>query len=75
MGRIGRSPHPPTTNLSAREREVLTEIANGCTDAEIAWRLGIAKSTAVEYKLRIYAKIGVRNKPLLVAESFRRGIF
>ena len=52
--------HP--TLLSAREREVLDEIATGATNPEIAKRLYLSPHTVKEHTSSIYRKLGVRNR-------------
>jgi DNA-binding CsgD family transcriptional regulator len=44
--------------LSAREREVLDHIANGCTYVQTAHRMGIRACTVDTYLRRIRAKSG-----------------
>jgi len=58
------SPTPPShlRNLTPREREVLTELATGATNAEIAARLGISPETAKTHVGRIVSKLGVRDR-------------
>ena len=48
--------------LSEREREVLTHLAQGLTDREIAERLGISPRTVETHVGRILHKLGVRNR-------------
>ena len=48
--------------LSDREVEVLTLIAAGCSNAEVAERLFISRRTAEHHAQHIYAKIGVSTR-------------
>jgi HD-GYP domain-containing protein (c-di-GMP phosphodiesterase class II)/DNA-binding CsgD family transcriptional regulator len=48
--------------LSDREVEVLTLIAAGCSNAEVARRLVISRRTAEHHAQHIYAKIGVSTR-------------
>lgn len=48
--------------LTARELEVLTELADGLTNREIAGRLFISEKTVGVHVSRIYAKIGVHSR-------------
>lgn len=59
---------PPGPGLSDREREVLTLIAAGATNREIAGRLYLSPHTIKEYTSSLYRKLGVRNR----AEAARR---
>ena len=55
--------------LSAREREVLSLIATGATNAEIAQRLFLSPHTVKEHTSALYRKLGARNR----AEAVRLG--
>jgi HD-GYP domain-containing protein (c-di-GMP phosphodiesterase class II) len=48
--------------LSDREAEVLTLIAAGCSNSEVAERLFISRRTAEHHAQHIYAKIGVSTR-------------
>lgn len=54
--------HTGGRRLSARETQVLRQIAHGLTHAQIAVRLGISPHTVDTYVRRIRAKLGVGNK-------------
>ncbi|MFJ4653258.1 LuxR C-terminal-related transcriptional regulator [Nocardia sp. NPDC088792] len=54
--------HTDGRRLSARESQVLRQIAHGLTHAQIAVRLGISPHTVDTYVRRIRAKLGVGNK-------------
>ena len=53
---------PRPAGLSDREVEVLTLMAAGCSNAEVAERLFIARRTAEHHAQHIYAKIGVSTR-------------
>jgi DNA-binding CsgD family transcriptional regulator len=58
--------HQPRRQLSARQRDVLALIAIGCTDREIADRLGIAPRTVRMHCDALKAKFAVgRRRDLL----------
>ena len=66
-GQADRSPRPrPATRLTAREVAVLTVVADGATDQEVAERLGLPPRTVTSYLTRIYAKLGVRTRTAAV---------
>jgi DNA-binding NarL/FixJ family response regulator len=65
---FGRQEEAPSTPLSAREREVLTLIASGATNREIAERLYLSPHTVKEHASSLYRKLGVKNR----AEAARR---
>jgi DNA-binding CsgD family transcriptional regulator len=56
-------PHP----LSAREAEVMSLIADGQTNGEIAARLFLAEKTVKNHVRRIYSKLGVGSRPAAIA--------
>ncbi len=53
--------------LSAREAEVMSLIADGQTNGEIAARLFLAEKTVKNHVRRIYSKLGVGNRPAAIA--------
>jgi DNA-binding CsgD family transcriptional regulator len=65
-----RGPDP----LTEREREVLTEIAAGHTNKEIAARLGIHPKTVMHHCSAIYRKLGVKTRAEAAATALRSGI-
>jgi DNA-binding CsgD family transcriptional regulator len=56
--------------LTAREREVLSWVARGKTNAEIARRLWLAPSTVRKHLENAYAKLGVNTRTAAVARVF-----
>ena len=56
-----------TTNVTAREREVLTWVARGKTNPEIARILWLAPSTVSKHLENVYAKLGVKTRTAAVA--------
>jgi DNA-binding NarL/FixJ family response regulator len=61
-------PEPVKTPLSEREREVVSLIAAGSTNREIAEELFLSPHTVKEYTSGVYRKLGVRNR----AEAVKR---
>ena len=65
---------PGTGLLSPREREVLTWVAAGATNREVAARLLISEATVKTHLLNLYGKLGVGDRAAAVAEAFNRGL-
>jgi DNA-binding NarL/FixJ family response regulator len=60
--------------LSDREREVVSLIAAGSTNREIAERLFLSPHTVKEYTSGVYRKLGVRNRAEAVKRAQRLGL-
>ena len=60
--------------LTAREREVLTLVAEGLTNAEIASILQLSPLTAKTHVSRILMKLGARDRVQLVVIAYQSGI-
>ncbi|MGJ8656614.1 MAG: response regulator [Akkermansiaceae bacterium] len=63
------------TDLSKRELEILTLIAEGQAQKMIASQLKISVHTVSEYIHNIYSKLDVPNAPSAVAKAYQTGIF
>jgi DNA-binding CsgD family transcriptional regulator len=55
--------------LTRREREIVEQLAAGCTNAEIAERLTIAPTTVRKHLENIYAKLGVTTRTAAIAAT------
>ena len=53
--------------LSVREAEVMSLIADGQTNGQIAARLFLAEKTVKNHVRRIYSKLGVGSRPAAIA--------
>jgi DNA-binding NarL/FixJ family response regulator len=60
--------------LSDREREVLTLVARGLNNTEIADALGLSPLTAKTHVSRIMGKLGARDRAQLVIVAFESGL-
>jgi len=65
---------PEVSALPERVREVLSLIAQGLADEEIAARLGIAKNTVRNHVSAIYARLGIRKRSALIVWARERGL-
>lgn len=66
--------HTATPELSNREREILSLIADEFTQEEISDRLHISPHTVVYHRRKLLAKLGVRNTAGLIRKAIRIGI-
>jgi DNA-binding NarL/FixJ family response regulator len=69
-----RRPPEALARLTAREREVLTLIAHGLSNTEIAGQLAMSVPTAKTHVSRILAKLGARDRAQLVVLAFQAGL-
>ena len=67
-------PDDSDVTLSPREREVVTHISHGSTNAEIARALFLSPHTVKEHTSAIYRKLGVRNRAEAVKAAQRLGL-
>jgi DNA-binding NarL/FixJ family response regulator len=72
----GRRRHSPAelADLTDREREVMTLVAAGLTNEEIAERLVISPATAKTHVSRILLKLGARDRTQLVVLAYESGL-
>jgi DNA-binding NarL/FixJ family response regulator len=61
-GRADAEALPTQQDLTPREREVARLLAEGCTNAQVAARLGIATKTAAVHVSNILAKLGMQSR-------------
>lgn len=57
-----------TALLTAREREVMTLVAVGCSNKEIAMQLSLSPATVGKHLEHVYDKLGVQNRTAAVAK-------
>ncbi|MFG2124213.1 response regulator [Streptomyces sp. NPDC048710] len=65
---------PRNEPLSTREREVLTLVAKGTSNREIARELFISEATVKTHLTHLYTKLGVKDRAAAVAVAYDRGI-
>jgi DNA-binding NarL/FixJ family response regulator len=64
----------PVTDLTARELDVLTLIAKGCSNAEIADELSISGVTVKSHIGRIFVKLHLRDRAAAIVYAYDNGI-
>jgi two-component system response regulator NreC len=65
---------PPYAHLSPREEEILSLLAEGATNREIARRLHLSTRTVEAHRAKIMAKLGAQHLVDLVRHAIRRGL-
>jgi pimeloyl-ACP methyl ester carboxylesterase/DNA-binding CsgD family transcriptional regulator len=73
-GTPAADPAAPAVLLSRREREVLTLIAGGLSDREIAERIAVSHHTVHRHVANIRHKLGSGSRAAAVAEAVRLGL-
>ena len=64
----------PYDRLTAREREILTLIAEGHTSREIADKLFISLKTVLGHRTKIMEKLDLHNRTELIKYAMRKGL-
>ena len=59
--------------LTSREIDVLREVANGNTNADIATRLHVSEATVKTHLIHIYGKLAVSDRAAAVARAYEKG--
>ena len=71
LRRLGK---PDPELLRPRELELLRLVAGGATNREAAGRLFVSEATVKAYLLRIYDRLGARDRASAVAAAYQRGL-
>jgi DNA-binding NarL/FixJ family response regulator len=73
-GRFQAQPQAAPSRLTKREREVLSLLAEGKSQAQIARVLAISPKTVGTHIEHILSKLGVRSRSQAVALAYREGL-
>ncbi len=65
---------PQVGSLTLREREVLSLMAEGCSNREIASDLGLSPKTVNRHAENIFGKLGVSSRAAAVANGLKTGV-
>jgi DNA-binding CsgD family transcriptional regulator len=65
------TPIPPGHSLTRRERQILKLVVDGCTNAEIAVRLGLGTQTIKNQLSVLMEKADVKNRVQLAVYAVR----
>ena len=67
-------PDGPSTALTARERQVLVQLARGLSNPEIAAALTVSRKTVSTHLEHIYLKLGVSTRTQAALFAMRHGL-
>lgn len=65
---------PAQETLSAREQEILTLVARGASNKEIARTLHLSEATVKSHLLHLFAKLGVSDRTAAVTVALEHGL-
>jgi DNA-binding NarL/FixJ family response regulator len=76
LSRLTRRVRTPEAGApTARELDVLRQVARGASNREVAKALHISEATVKSHLLHVFAKLGVEDRTAAVTVALRRGLF
>ncbi|WP_419998724.1 response regulator [Streptomyces boninensis] len=72
--RAAAAPHGDLAALTPRELEVLTALARGRSNAELAARFSLSEATVKTHVARILSKLGLRDRAQAVIVAYETGL-
>jgi DNA-binding NarL/FixJ family response regulator len=69
-----RAPRSAVEALTARERQVLTQIATGCSNRQIGRHLGVTERTARTHVSNILSKLGLASRTQAALWAVKEGL-
>jgi ATP/maltotriose-dependent transcriptional regulator MalT len=70
---LARFPPDPERDLTSREWQVVAMAAGGCSNLEIAQKIGVKHATVAAHLRNVYAKWGVASRGELLHRFYSRG--
>jgi DNA-binding NarL/FixJ family response regulator len=68
------APESPLGSLSDRERQILQQVVEGRSSADIAHALSLSPKTVETYRSRLMQKLGVADLPALIRFAIQNGL-
>ena len=69
-----QAPEPVEDDLTERQVQILTMLADGLSSKEIAWQLGLSSKTVDVHRSRIMSRLDVKDVASLTRYAVRRGL-
>ena len=64
-------PDADNCSLTARERQILTQLKKGLSNKQIAGELGVLEDTVKKHLQHVYNKLGIRRRTIVLAREAR----